>query len=392
MADSDKNILITPNRGATSQPSVVFTGQGNDPITVRVLDGTTGTGLTAGGALSFEGSAGQLFSVVNRLGTGSIFSVNDISGIPSIDVDASGRIHMAAFTGFVGIGLTAPSQKLHVSGNALVTGDIALNGGTLSTTSTTANVFNTTATTLNIGGASTLTTIAGAASGLTLNIADTTHFSGQKNINIATNVSGGGTQRIAIGQGGGSIVSTTGGLTLGSSSGEPEDSSVTNILGTSCNITPPTTFNGLLTASAGISASGGTFSGTVNMGTNLIRDIELQDYYETVATPSFTGGVLTCDLNSAQVFNHTLTASITKILLQNVPNKANTSVGFSLVLKQGASGGYTAAFSGISGATAMFSGGTPPTLTTTANKTDIVSYVSYDQGLNWFGFVGGQNY
>lgn len=129
MPDIDKNIVITPNRGATLQPNIVFTGQGVDPITVRVLDGTTGTGITAGGALSFEGSQGQLFSVVNRLGTGSIFSVNDISGIPSLDIDASGRIHMAAFTGFVGIGLTAPSEKLHVSGNILGSGRISAVGG-----------------------------------------------------------------------------------------------------------------------------------------------------------------------------------------------------------------------------------------------------------------------
>lgn len=129
MADSDKNILITPNRGATSQPSVVFTGQGNDPITVRVLDGTTGIGITAGGALSFEGSAGQLFSVVNRLGTGSIFSVNDISGIPSIDVDANGTIEFAPFTGYVAIGLTLPTEKLHVLGNVLTSGRISAIGG-----------------------------------------------------------------------------------------------------------------------------------------------------------------------------------------------------------------------------------------------------------------------
>jgi len=138
MADSDKNIVITPFRGATSQPNIVFTGQGNDPITVRVLDGTTGTGLTAGGALSFEGSAGQLFSVVNRLGTGSIFSVNDISGIPSIDVDANGTIEFAPFTGYVAIGLTLPTEKLDISGSLRVrnlakfdSGICASNGMTL---------------------------------------------------------------------------------------------------------------------------------------------------------------------------------------------------------------------------------------------------------------------
>lgn len=129
MPDADKNIVITPNRGSTtSQPAIVFTGQGVDPITIRVTDGTTGTGLTAGGSISFEGSAGQLFGVVNRLGTGSIFSVNDISGMPSIDVDASGRIHMAAFTGFVGIGVTGPQDKLDVNGSLRVSAGICAAG------------------------------------------------------------------------------------------------------------------------------------------------------------------------------------------------------------------------------------------------------------------------
>ena len=72
MANSDKNILITPHVGGVTQPNIVFTGQGNDPITLRVLDGATGTGLTAGGALSFEGSAGQLFSIPLHECLGSI--------------------------------------------------------------------------------------------------------------------------------------------------------------------------------------------------------------------------------------------------------------------------------------------------------------------------------
>lgn len=211
---------------------------------------TVPTGLTAG-ELAFDYTNGNLFigatgSTISRIaGTSFVSTFNGLSGAVSGVTTTAANTFTALQT--FNSGLSAGTGVTFSS-------NIAVNGGSITTTSTTANVFNTTATILNIGGASTVTTIAGAASGLTLDIANTTHFSGQKNINIATNVSGGGTQRIAIGQGGGSILSSTGGLTLGSSSG----SSVTNIIGTSCNITPLTTFSG------GISASGGiTFNSTI---------------------------------------------------------------------------------------------------------------------------------
>jgi hypothetical protein len=69
------------------------------------------------GTLSWEGSAGQLFSITNNLTTGSIYSVNDVSGIPSIDVDANGTIQLGPYGGNIGLGTTNPSQKLDVNGN-----------------------------------------------------------------------------------------------------------------------------------------------------------------------------------------------------------------------------------------------------------------------------------
>jgi len=77
---------------------------------------------TDNGTLSWEGSAGQLFSISNNLTSGSIFSVNDVSGIPSIDVDADGTIQLAPFgaTENVGIGKTNPSEKLDVVGDIQV--------------------------------------------------------------------------------------------------------------------------------------------------------------------------------------------------------------------------------------------------------------------------------
>ena len=68
---------------------------------------------TATSAFDIQGSAGQLFSVTNNLTSGSIFSVNDVSGIPSIDVDADGTIQIAPYGAgeLVGIGTTNQHQN-----------------------------------------------------------------------------------------------------------------------------------------------------------------------------------------------------------------------------------------------------------------------------------------
>jgi hypothetical protein len=86
------------------------------------------------GTLSWEGSAGQLFSITNNLTSGSIFSVNDVSGIPSIDVDANGTISLGAYGGNIGIGTTNATSKLDIFGNIKVVGIVTATtfSGTLS--------------------------------------------------------------------------------------------------------------------------------------------------------------------------------------------------------------------------------------------------------------------
>ena len=88
MADSDKVITITPNTSvATTHPEIKFVGKDNSPMYLRVLDDNT---------LSFEGVEGQVFAMSPTMSSGDIFSVNDISGIQSMAVNADGTITIDA--------------------------------------------------------------------------------------------------------------------------------------------------------------------------------------------------------------------------------------------------------------------------------------------------------
>ena len=113
MANSDKNIRITTSKNKTTFPNIVFTGSsaGSSVITLEVLDDNT---------LSFTSNEGQVFSLDSNLSSGTIWSVNDISGYPLLRADvgaASGAtIRIAEGSGNVGIGETNPVYKLSLKG------------------------------------------------------------------------------------------------------------------------------------------------------------------------------------------------------------------------------------------------------------------------------------
>lgn len=129
MAQTDKNIVITPNIGQTADPKIAYSGAnasvGAQTITMYVYPDNSGT-------LSWEGSAGQLLSVTNTL-TGTIFAVNDVSGIPSITVQDTGQVTIAPYTGNVIIGSTtdANTAKVQVTGDIRATGNLYYNSNIL---------------------------------------------------------------------------------------------------------------------------------------------------------------------------------------------------------------------------------------------------------------------
>ena len=85
-----------------------------DADTTNTITATMSTTDT----LSFSGGSGQLFSISDSL-SGTIFAVNDVSGMPSIEVDDDGTIRLAETSGNILIGKSTDdgSNKLQIDGN-----------------------------------------------------------------------------------------------------------------------------------------------------------------------------------------------------------------------------------------------------------------------------------
>ena len=126
-ATANQIVFKDSSNVATGSTSLTYSGTTSSGV------GTVGIGTIIknihydnlnDGTLSWEASEGQLFSITNNLTSGSIFSVNDVSGFPSIDVDANGTIQLAPISTseYVGIGTTNPTAKLHVVGDGIFDG------------------------------------------------------------------------------------------------------------------------------------------------------------------------------------------------------------------------------------------------------------------------------
>lgn len=83
-----KNGLTTPN--------ISFKDSNLGATITATMNDSTDT-------LSFEGNAGQLFSITDSLG-GTLFAVSDISGIPSLEIDDQGIVRIAEFNGYLVVG------------------------------------------------------------------------------------------------------------------------------------------------------------------------------------------------------------------------------------------------------------------------------------------------
>lgn len=116
MANTKKFVV---KNGLQTQNTSFISPDESNTITVTMLDD---------GTLSFSGTNGQLFSITDSM-QGTIFAVNDISGVPSIEVDDDGTVRFAELFGNVLIGTAVDNttDKLQVNGTISAT-DFAVNG------------------------------------------------------------------------------------------------------------------------------------------------------------------------------------------------------------------------------------------------------------------------
>lgn len=95
MANSDKNILITPNRGTSGLTSASFTGAGNSSITLQVADTSTGT-------LRFSNGLDSVFTIDANLTNGPLLTVSGQYQTPLIEVTQSNKVILNQKTSFDG--------------------------------------------------------------------------------------------------------------------------------------------------------------------------------------------------------------------------------------------------------------------------------------------------
>ena len=109
---NDKDVLITPSKGSsTANPNITFIGAtvgSSSTITVSALPTQYGTVELTGAATTSSVAA---FAELN---TGSLFAVNNNSGLPLFDVNDTGVTNLSFNSGALGLPVGATTQRPYV--------------------------------------------------------------------------------------------------------------------------------------------------------------------------------------------------------------------------------------------------------------------------------------
>lgn len=389
MANSYKNIIIVPNVNAANgvDPYVSFRGANtavNTEIALKVYPDSSGT-------LSFEGTSGQLFSITNDL-TGTIFSVNDISGIPSLEIDANGIIQLAQFDGNVRIGNVSydGSSFLSVANSANIGSLRIRNYGQVIA----ANGMWTGPNTGLIGpqGAQGFQGNTGAqgSQGFQGNTGSqgSQGFQGNQGFQGDTGAQGfqgfqgsTGAQGSQGFQGNQGFQGLTGPSTAINATNDTSTALLYPVMVASAGVdetpkvrTTATDFD-FNAATGTLSANNYTAAISVNANTYSVKQ----------SSPTISSNTLTLDLNSSTLFEVSLNSNITTLTINNVRNSGNSSSFVLVFVADGTA--RTVAWP----ASFRWPANTAPSLTSANTKRDVIVSFTHDGGTNWHAFVSGQN-
>ncbi len=369
-ANNQNHVYVTAagNLGVGGSPSFKLDsiGNANSGVIIRSYNSNTGSGATAGLQLQTSTVTGVQLATQSGYVTGTTTAhpvyiyANNTTAVTITDA------------GNIGIGNTAPTNKLSVNGTTFLGG--AVSGiTTLATGNTTITGFLVVNTTLRVdssalfqGGSLFLGNYASANQ--TMTIAANTGFDAQLKLMEAAdtygftirNVNGGGLNILrhsanSTGTTALFINRDTGNIGVANSS----PSHKLSVNGT-------TYLQGVTTHAANVA-----------MDNNYLLAPTLKAYSEDKTTNATTTGAVTLDLSTTNVFDLTLTGNTT-FTFSNPP--ASTKVfSFSIIAKQDATGGRTITWP----ASKKFAGGVAPPATTTANAIDVWSVMTYDGGTSY---------
>ena len=134
--------------------------------------------------------------------------------------------------------------------------------------------------------------------------------------------------------------------------------------------------------------STGSFNGRLDMNGG---------YSERGATASQATNTITFDAALGNTQKFVPSAVVNTVNFTNINTASTQCTSATLIFLHGATpyglttGTFSVQLAGVT-KTVKWSGGSAPVLTNTANKTDILNFLTYDGGTTWLGFVGGLNF
>jgi hypothetical protein len=135
-----------------------------------------------------------------------------------------------------------------------------------------------------------------------------------------------------------------------------------------------------------LAVTGTTTLSTVAMADNVIGRPRFTDYAETYSTPAISGGTLTLNIENGNVFRVSLNAAITTLTISN-PSGTGNACSFTLIFN---ADGTARAVTWP--AAVKWPGGTAPTLTSTASRSDMFVFYTNNAGTTWYAMTAAQNF